>query len=490
MTTPIQNDPVAIQEPTLQHMLDAMPQFCKRLTIWEKKHADLEVPLTALVCDQIRRLCATYTQLKTQITEAGYISPEIIQQTQTCCITQLVVTWDLLSFHEQAERGGQEGALNVLYARMHILNNNIYSDPQHHNDGEDNLVHLVSELKRYLSELDPGCTIPLPEPTSNFAPRYLHNYKSLADTQYTLDPAGEVFTGSFGIVQKVNNKRSGKPLAMKTFNQVFSEKQVKKILREIGILEVCSHKNIVRFVEAFRTDDDDQSIRLVMHPWAPYTLLRFLHSSDGKRKARCPWFQQSSSQSSCCMIYRIMYQLADAVDYLHGHAIKHKDLKPDNILLYKEASDYPTALITDVGVSKVYIPGAPTNYKDSTYEYLAPEQHAMVASTFKSDIWQLGCCFAAILAVASKGQSGYEELHESFNRDDENCQCSIALEHSSFMSAFGAICMRGNPAQKMAYAVVVGMLELDPQLRPSIDSVKVALMKLPGMKTGGTQLLN
>lgn len=289
-------------------------------------------------------------------------------------------------------------------------------------------------------------------------------------------------SGSYGTVQKVNHKGSGEPLAMKTVHRVFSNKEMKKILREIGILEVCNHKNIVRFVQAFRTDDDDQSVRFVMAPWAPYTLSRFLHNHDVKRKARCPWFQPNSSESNRC-IYRIMYGLADAVDYLHKHHIKHKDLKPDNILLYQEESHYPAALITDLGVSKIYRPGAPTNFKDSTYDYLAPEQHEMKESTFKSDVWQLGCCFAEILVVASKGKSGYEELQDSYLRDDEDCQCSIALEYPSFMTAFGAICKRGNSAQRKAFAVVVGMLELNPHDRPGIDTVKAALMKLPGVKT-------
>ncbi|KAL7941737.1 kinase-like protein [Trichoderma barbatum] len=503
MATPAYNRTATTQELTLQHMLDEMFRICNRLTDWARRHADPEVPLTDLVCNEIRSLCAAVMVLQIHVTEPSYRLSENIQQILTRCKTQLFLTLDLLSFHEHAERSGDEGALNVLYARMYILEHDVYNDPQRHYGREERLVHLGLELKGHIAavtqddpaepmtvgmavqrfrRLEPRLQDFLSRVHEQFSPRYVHKYESLADAPYVLDPTGEVFSGSYGTVQKVSHKRCGDPLAMKTFHGVYSVKQVKKILKEIGILEVCSHKNIVRFVHAFRTDDDDQSIRFVMAPWAPYTLLRFLYSPDVKRKARCPWFQLNSTQSSRC-IYRIMYELADAVAYLHGHGIKHKDLKPDNILLHQEESEYPTALITDVGISKIYKPGAPTNFKDSTYEYLAPEQHAMKESTFKSDVWQLGCCFASILAVAQKGQLGYEELQDSFIRDDENCQCSIALEYPSFTTTFGAICMQGNSAQKKAYAVVVGMLELDPQLRPSIDLVKAALLKLPGAKT-------
>lgn len=195
--------------------------------------------------------------------------------------------------------------------------------------------HLEPRLRDFFSRVQ-----------EQLSPRYVHNYTSLADTPYVVDPNEGTSSGSYGTVRKVNHKESGEPLAMKTFREVFYPKQMKKILREIGILEGCNHKNIVRFVQAFRTDDeDDQPVHFVMAPWAPYTLSRFLHTPDVKRKARCPWFQENSSESNRC-IYQIMYGLADAVDYLHKHHIKHKDLKPDNILLYQEKSQHPTAFIS------------------------------------------------------------------------------------------------------------------------------------------------
>ncbi|KKP04779.1 serine/threonine protein kinase [Trichoderma harzianum] len=504
MTTLAHNDIATPPEDVLRHTLDGVFQLCERLAVWGQKHADSGLPLTELVCNEIQSLCATSLLLRIQITGSGYVPSESFQQTLVRCKTQLSETLDLLSFHKHAERGGQEGDLNVLYARRYILNQDTHNGTHHLYGRKEGLVRLGIELKEQVAalvqdkpaesmtagvavqrfqHLEPRLRDFFSRVQEQLNPRYVHNYTSLADTPYVVDPNEGTSSGSYGTVRKVNHKESGEPFAMKTFREVFYPKQMKKILREIGILEGCNHKNIVRFVQAFRTDDeDDQPVHFVMAPWAPYTLSLFLHSPDVKRKARCPWFQQNSSESNRC-IYQIMYGLADAVDYLHKHHIKHKDLKPDNILLYQEKSHHPTALITDVGVSKIYKPGASTNFTDSTYIYLAPEQHAKKESTFKSDVWQLGCCFAEILAVANKGQSGHEELLDSFIRDDENCQCSIAFEQPSFITTLGAICKRGNSAQKKAYAVVVGMLDLNPQDRPSIDVVKAALMKLTGVKT-------
>lgn len=278
------------------------------------------------------------------------------------------------------------------------------------------------------------------------------------------------------MVQRVNHKGSGEALAMKTFQNVFSEKDMKEILRGLRVLEVCDHKNIVQLVEAFRLQDDDPSMHLVMAPWAPCTLSTFLRMSKEQRKARCPWFKPGAPESDRC-IYRIMSGLADGVGYLHSLPIKHKDLKPDNILLYREGGDDVTPLITDVGVSKVYRPGAKTNYDDGTYEYLAPEQDKLEASTLESDIWQLGCCFAELLAVAKAGTSAYEKLQDSFKREEGGCACSIAREHEPFMRTLAEICTAGRSTLRCAYIITTAMLDTDPTIRPNIESVRATLSK-------------
>ncbi|PTB69327.1 kinase-like protein [Trichoderma citrinoviride] len=504
MTTPSTQDDANTWEPTILQVLDQFVPICKRFTIWAKELASPEKPLTELASEQVQNLCTSVARLSTQATAPGRgpAEDEQLWQILTRCKTQLFETVSLLSFVAKAEQSGQEGALNELYARRFILDSGTYTNTPPSHGRVDGMIRLGLDLKGIIATLasDTPAALLTPATTSKrfqqqepkisdllhgasklVSPRHVHSYESIAETPYyVLDPAGEAYSGSYGTVQKVVHKHTGEHLAMKTFHSVFSNKQRKKILREIGILEVCDHQNIVRFIQAFSTEDDDQAIRLVMSPWAPYTLLRFLHSSDVKRKNRCPWFQPDSAPSSC-HIYRIMYELADAVGWLHGHGIKHKDIKPENILLHQEASEFPTALVTDVGVSKIYKPGGSTNFIKSTYVYLAPEQHAMKESSLRSDVWQLGCCFAEVLAVAKSGFSGYVKLYESYNREEEDCACSIALEYPSFSAAFGALCMRGSAAQKKAYAVTVGMLELEPQDRPTIDLVKGVLSEMPGV---------
>lgn len=316
-------------------------------------------------------------------------------------------------------------------------------------------------------------------------PRYVHMYPSSADTPYRVDSSSPTSKGSFGTVQKVIDKYTGDIFAVKTFEDVVGNRSSKKILREIAILEICSHPNLVEFVEAFQAGDDKTSIHIALSPWAPYTLQKFLESFDQERMESCPWFSPDSAKSDGC-VYKIMTGLAEGVEYLHNRSIKHKDLKPENILLYQnEDSDLIRPIITDVGVSKIYKPGGSTNFKDSTYEYLAPEQHSMEDSTLKSDIWQLGCCFAALLVVAKNGRTGLEELKDSYIRDEVNCSCAIGKEQAHFIEALGKLYQPSGGKQSLLLKLVLSMLDMDADNRPVIKQVRAVTQRLGSLQGKG-----
>lgn len=313
-----------------------------------------------------------------------------------------------------------------------------------------------------------------------FSPRYIHSYTSRRHCPYVVDATAPASRGGFGTVRKVRHTLLNPSFAEKSIQNIFSKAERDDIMREIGVLEVCHHRNIVQFIDAFEIEEEPDAIYIILYPWAPFTLQQFLHGQDNTRRNKCPWFNIDNHESDL-IIFRVMNEMAQAVTYLHHLSIKHKDIKPENILLQHAETDQVTPLLTDVGRSKIFSHGSSTDFsKQGSYQFLSLEQIQELESTLKVDIWQLGCCFAMLLAVASGGTPAVRKLWSSFQDTKSRASCNIALEYESFMKCFGEICLpRCHKSQwKQAYVLVTRMLNLTAKDRIGAEDVCEALQTL------------
>ncbi|KAF2809762.1 kinase-like protein, partial [Mytilinidion resinicola] len=83
--------------------------------------------------------------------------------------------------------------------------------------------------------------------------------------------------------------------------------------------------------------------------------------------------------------------LANALQYLHEQSIRHKDIKPQNILI-----ESGNVLFTDFGLSRNFQDTTGSTTSGMTYmtpRYSAPEVAAYDARNTSADIWSLGCVF-------------------------------------------------------------------------------------------------
>jgi DNA-binding winged helix-turn-helix (wHTH) protein/tetratricopeptide (TPR) repeat protein len=102
----------------------------------------------------------------------------------------------------------------------------------------------------------------------------------------------------------------------------------------------------------------------------------------------------------------LMAQIADALAAAHSMGVLHKDLKPVNVLVYRDAAGLPRIRLADFGSGRVLDPGrlddlgitrlgielglTETESSAGTVLYRAPELTAGQVSTVQADIYALG----------------------------------------------------------------------------------------------------
>lgn len=112
-----------------------------------------------------------------------------------------------------------------------------------------------------------------------------------------------------------------------------------------------------------------------------------------------------------------MKGLADGVRALHNTGRLHGDIKPSNILIFKQPKGEGKHLvIADIGLAKYYAlytrePYFSRRSQDSNRRYEPPEVAAQgLPLSRKHDLWSLGCVLLEFLIWLNSGVLGYKEF--------------------------------------------------------------------------------
>nr|XP_023659337.1 serine/threonine-protein kinase 10 [Paramormyrops kingsleyae] len=185
---------------------------------------------------------------------------------------------------------------------------------------------------------------------------------------------GELGDGAFGKVYKAKNKETGVLAAAKVID-TNNEDELEDYMVEIDILASCDHRYIVKLLDAFYHDNK----LWIMIEFCP----------GGAADAIMLELDRGLTEPQ---IQVICWQMLEALDYLHGMKIIHRDLKAGNILLTLEGD----IRLADFGVSAKNT--KTLQRRDSfigTPYWMAPE--VVMCETmkdspydYKADIWSLG----------------------------------------------------------------------------------------------------
>ncbi|KAF0989894.1 hypothetical protein HZS_1586, partial [Henneguya salminicola] len=208
------------------------------------------------------------------------------------------------------------------------------------------------------------------------------------------------FTGNLGEVLirgSATHKLTLERVAIKIVNKCgLTTEDISQLLKEVNILKLIRHVNVVRLYESFETHD---KIFMVMDK-GTCDLFSFIQR----------FYANNPMKESKARNYFI--QLVSGVTYFHNLHIVHRDLKPENILL---CNDFRCVKIADFGLSEI-LNDCPHSNILGSINYIAPE--ILISSTSTTEqigklthpyIWGLGI----ILYFMICSRPPFEHLNKS-----------------------------------------------------------------------------
>lgn len=195
----------------------------------------------------------------------------------------------------------------------------------------------------------------------------------------------ELGKGAWGTVYEALNIQSGALMAVKQvpikLDDAEKQRQAKALEREIAMMTVLSHPNIVKIIGS-EIKDDKINILMEYVPGA---------SLSTQLKQFGPFSEEHAK--------RYARQLVEALAYCHAAGVVHRDIKGANVLV--TLSGNPK--LADFGSAKRL---ADVEQKESlsedfnyTVEWTAPEVFSQGEFNSKVDIWSLGCVIVEMITA-------------------------------------------------------------------------------------------
>ena len=191
---------------------------------------------------------------------------------------------------------------------------------------------------------------------------------------------GQLGRGGMGRVMRVRHQALGKAFALKLIKSaIATNPKIREMFyREARLASALTHENICSIVDF----GQDASFGLFM-------VMELLDGQTAHQKLA------QSGRISPKVACDIMWQVADAVRFIHSRTILHGDVKTENIFLVRTSAQRRLVKLLDFGLARPDI--GRTDGIDGTPEYLAPERIDGAPASQASDIYALGIVLFELL---------------------------------------------------------------------------------------------
>lgn len=277
--------------------------------------------------------------------------------------------------------------------------------------------------------------------------------------------------GHSGYVEEVRDTSTGSTYARKTI-QIYTsrhrEERHKIFQNEIKILRsLAQHHHFVRVIATFT---EKRQLSLVLHPVADdgdlNSFLEDIRDANDKSTAH------DIDPEKLRVLQRAFGCLAGGLAFMHQFKVRHRDIKPQNILVHKGQ-----VLYTDFGyskdsseLSKSTSAGKPDFW---TERFSAPEVLEYDERNSLSDVFSLGCVYVEILSVI---HPRFDEARDfSFGRDVSRLHLILDTHDIEEVPSLGSDLV-------ILAELCVSMTKLEPRTRLTASQVTSNLGKLAGYR--------